>query len=759
VAGEGFRVISPVTIRGRVELDPFSGALRSWFDPLLRPLLAEPFAPRELAREILRQAAGLLHWLPTLWDVVDGPVLGIAGERSVRFSQEFKGVPVLASEVVVNLHADSRLHSLYNQYHYDNPPAFDTTAKVSPLAARALVARLSNAYSEKEIGPPRLAIMRYEPVDRQPPFRPGRPNRTRSQFLRTVHAHLARARRRGAAPLLGRHYLVWQVTLRTKRPLGAWLFLVDAGSGTLLEVRDLLSYATGHGKVFDPNPVVSSGDLTLSSSTPAKTINALRVPVTLERLDPAAAKGKLHLDGAWVHMEDFAVPDFPEPTSGSGSFVFSATNRKFLDVMAYYHIDALQNYIQTDLDLAGVGDFSIEVDPQGENGSDLSQGTGTGITFGEGGIPDAADAMVIVHEYGHALQDTINPNSNLDDYSSGETEGFSDFLAAVYFDDKHQPVTPPTRGIMFSWNWNPIDFPGRSRCYNLAAPPNTGDWSVGSGYRLAELWSSATFELYRKLGGDAADPAVKRAARDLSIRLHLMAHANIPGSGATVTQAAQQFEAADTGLAPWRYANGLHLKVIYDTFLRRKVPGYTPKPVDVYVDDGRGGGYGADDGNDDNFQNTLWRDDFTDTKEIWIRRAPYAGGAVPRPADHQVPLRGQPANVYVQVKNRGAVGSGPITVRVFRAAGGGPRLWPSGWSEIPPPAAQPLDVTPGGAVTGGPFTWTPAKAEKISLLAVVECAEDRAVTQDLGAAPDVSFADLVPFDNNIAMRDLKVVAS
>jgi hypothetical protein len=115
--------------------------------------------------------------------------------------------------------------------------------------------------------------------------------------------------------------------------------------------------------------------------------------------------------------------------------------------------------------------------------------------------------------------------------------------------------------------------------------------------------------------------------------------------------------------------------------------------------------------------------------------------------------------VYVQVKNRGAVGSGPITVRVFRAVGGGPRLWPSGWTEIPPPAAQPLDVAPGGAVTVGPFTWTPAKAEKISLLTVVECAEDRAVTQDLGAGPGVSFADLVPFDNNIAMRDLKVVAS
>ena len=115
--------------------------------------------------------------------------------------------------------------------------------------------------------------------------------------------------------------------------------------------------------------------------------------------------------------------------------------------------------------------------------------------------------------------------------------------------------------------------------------------------------------------------------------------------------------------------------------------------------------------------------------------------------------------MYAQVKNRGAVGSGPITVRVFRAAGGGPRLWSSGWTEIPPPATQPLDIGPGGAVTVGPFTWTPGKAEKISLLAVVECVQDRAVTQDLGADPGVPFADLVRFDNNIAMRDLKVAAS
>jgi hypothetical protein len=313
--------------------------------------------------------------------------------------------------------------------------------------------------------------------------------------------------------------------------------------------------------------------------------------------------------------------------------------------------------------------------------------------------------------------------------------------------------------MMFSWNWNQTDVPNRGRRYDLKAPPNSGDWDPKppgppSGYDLAQLWSSATFELYRKLGGDAANRAVKRAAKDLIIRLHLMAHANIRASGATITEIAQLIEGADVGLAPWRYANGLHLKVIYDTFVRRKVPGYAAKPVDVYVDDGRCGGYGAADGDDDNFQNILWRDNFADTKDIWVKLAPYGGAAVPNPADHQAPLANQQAHAYVQVKNRGTVGSGPVTVRVFRASAGSPRLWSSEWTEIPPPAAQPLDVPAGGAVTAGPFTWTPTRADKISLLAIVECAQDRAATEELGADPGVPFADLVPFDNNIAMRDL-----
>ena len=38
---------------------------------------------------------------------------------------------------------------------------------------------------------------------------------------------------------------------------------------------------------------------------------------------------------------------------------------------------------------------------------------------------------------------------------------------------------------------------------------------------------------------------------------------------------------------------------------------------------------------------------------------------------------------------------------------------------------------------------------------VVESAEDRAVTQDLAAGAQVDWMDLVPFDNNLAVREVR----
>jgi hypothetical protein len=121
------------------------------------------------------------------------------------------------------------------------------------------------------------------------------------------------------------------------------------------------------------------------------------------------------------------------------------------------------------------------------------------LAFGEGGIADAADAYVILHEYGHAIQDNVNPGFGNGSYSGGTSEGFGDFLAAVYYDDKHaNPAV--TRGATFPWDANPTDAFWAGRRYDVTWLFDGPEFAGASGHGRAQLWSAAMFELYRKLG-------------------------------------------------------------------------------------------------------------------------------------------------------------------------------------------------------------------------------------------------------------------
>ena len=705
-----------------------------------------------MARLLLRDNAQLFAWSSTLPDLVDAVLVERPDGWSARLTQEFKGLPVDVSEVIVNVTADGRIPSGYSQYHYDIPPALDPAQiRIGPTEARARVARLAGAFRQREIGRPTLIVHRHRPVNTGPPAPVRRRAGPRARFLAAVRAALARARR----PPVGTHVLAWDVTLETVNPRTSWRVLLDATTGRPLEVRDLVAYAQADGSVFDPNPIVTSGNLGLSSRTATATLNAQRVDVTLLRLDPAPTDGRLRLDGAWVHMDDFTKPTFAEPARATGHFVFGSKTLDFLDVMVYFHVDRFQDYLQTALGLSGMGNSSVRADPQGESGADGSTGGANGLSFGVGGIHDASDAMVILHEYGHFLQDAARLGSSTGNFASGVAEGFCDFLAAVYYDDKHADPAK-TRGIMFSWDANPTDafWPGRR--YDSALPLFGPAWeSCGGGYQKGEVWCSAMFELYRKLGGDSSAPGRRAAARDLAIRIHVVANGGVPAAEATVSQVAHEVEAADASLGGWRFPDALHRKVIYDTFHGRAVEGYAPLAVDLYVDDGRSGGYGSSSGNN-GFQEVLWMDDQGQAPDVWVSTTAVPG----TPADHVPrPPVGVPAFVFARVKNRGAAASGPITVKAFSSPPGSARAWPTGWVSLPaPPGPMPSTVAaaPAPGVVVGPFSWTPTAPGTQALLVVVESVEDRALTQDLPAGTTVDWMDLVPFDNNLAVREVAV---
>ena len=101
-------------------------------------------------------------------------------------------------------------------------------------------------------------------------------------------------------------------------------------------------------------------------------------------------------------------------------------------------------------------------------------------------MPDESDAMVVLHEYGHAIQDNQNPGFSA--YAAGVSEGFGDFLAAAYFDDKH--VNPAnTRGLMMGWDASPFgattaSWPGRR--YDVPWLFGGPEWDGANGHKRGQ---------------------------------------------------------------------------------------------------------------------------------------------------------------------------------------------------------------------------------------------------------------------------------
>ena len=270
------------------------------------------------------------------------------------------------------------------------------------------------------------------------------------------------------------------------------------------------------GAVFAVNPVQSSGNQNLVDDKDSATA----VPASEYKLVPLTnLDGSGYLRGDWANV----VSETGKPVSGKTGYVFNRHDDGFEQVMAYYWVTQAQRYIQSlgftgsdkpgELRAVNKRQQAVRIDQFGGDNSFYRNGTKKlTITLGKGGVDDAEDGEVVVHEYGHSVQDDQVPGfgTSLDAGSIGEA--FGDYLAVSVglwtAGQNHWSVNAPAACVA---DWDSVSYTSTApHCLRRVDTNLTVAQRRGEVHFDGQIWSRALWDI--RNGIDATPQGTVRDA-------------------------------------------------------------------------------------------------------------------------------------------------------------------------------------------------------------------------------------------------------
>ncbi len=477
--------------------------------------------PQQIAEATLKKIAGDLKIRPDLsqleFDKVKESILG----SHVLYQQFHAGKPISGAWIRIDIDKDGRVYNIVS----------DLVPEPAMAKARKAEAKKTGAHqlSESEAEARAIEAAAAKAGDE----------------VKVLHSESVYYPRNGV-PIL-----TWKMIVKTTpakssgknaRP-AEWKMYIDAATGEIIEKRNLLRFVDGKGRVFDPNPVVSLNDTSLNdkSQLPDKAYSE----VVLRDL-----KNTGFIEGPFVTTNTTKN----RVKRKNRDFRFKRADRAFKEVMVYFHIDRVQRHLQ-ELGFNNVlnNPIPVNIDGQRDDNSHYSP-SDKNLTFGTGGVDDAEDAEIILHEYGHAIQDDQVPGFGASDEGGAMGEGFGDFLAASFFSDVKPKEMKPTVG-----NWDATAYSGDEPPYlrrldsNKKYPKDID----GEVHDDGEIWSACLWELRAALGRKTTETLV-------------IAHHFLLSRDAGFEDGANALITADKNLN-----KGANEKAIRDVFVRR---GILPNP-------------------------------------------------------------------------------------------------------------------------------------------------------------------------------------
>ena len=303
------------------------------------------------------------------------------------------------------------------------------------------------------------------------------------------------------------------MSTRVVRVLFISLAILAVFASTALAGKPGPGGSIGSGQVFLPNPVADLQDQSLTDQKDADypALQAAYHVVPLTNLD---GSGYLRGDWANVHSETGNPAYSPDNT-----FIYNRHDDEFEQVMAYYWVTEAQKYIQS----LGFGTTyppinkesqDIRINQMGIDNS-YSWDKHDVLRFGKGGVDDAEDAEVILHEYGHAMMDAqMTPFGYGTSVEAGSIgEGFGDYWAVTVSN-----VIAPTADPACVADWDSVSYTsGTPHCLrridtNLHYPEDLN----GRVHHDGMIWSRALWDIRAALGHVKADTIILRAQFDFA---------------------------------------------------------------------------------------------------------------------------------------------------------------------------------------------------------------------------------------------------
>lgn len=770
------------------------GAAREWLH-LNEPFLSREGTAQSAAAEYLRKFGSLMGIQP---DQLRN--LGLSPDKrptdaleeyrffeekgqfdttTVIYSQTYFGLPVWEAGLAVHLRLDPLVvlsaHTTGHSELYPERPSERAVSRLEKLTEAQLAKQLGLSREEEKgsgekfdldsfsIKKRRLLVFRYRANRRFTPLEDNGHGQSHDQIHAELHLRLP------LPPVSkdlqdGKHYVAAEIIFTLDFPSIPglhWRAIVEAETLSVLFLQPLVDSVDG--LVFLEDPITDLGGPLPNASTAS--LNMARTNVLLPGLTGPLA-GSYPLTGDIVQLKDVEPPAVAPPVEPAGTdFDFNSRTDSFAAVNAYYHCDRFFRLVkELGFDLHtyfGGTNFPTIVDHRGMGVTVNAHCLGNGsfgilqTTFALADLTNIVNPIGIACDYRVVLHE-LGGHGILYNHVNGPNFGFAhsagDSFGAVLCDATSQA---PDRFVTFPW----VNI-GRRHDRSVAAGWGWGGVLDTGGYNSEQILCTSHFRIYRAIGGDSTEVAMRKFAGRYMAYLILRTVGMLTQPTNPPTSMAYAADLMSAELGNWVAADqvgGVYWKVIRWAFekqglfqpLGAPTPVWTegaPPPIDVFIEDGRHGEYQYGPANQYPYLQTWW-----ETTEIWNRHD--ADGHL----HHQTPIVGKINHAYVRVRNRGTQPATGVIVHGYHCRPGAGLVWPDDFQPMKTTSfAIPGSIPPGGDVLAGPFYWKPKHKGHdgmyMTVSAIGDRANDDAITLLPAALGPSPLWRLVASDNNIGIR-------